>query len=207
MEAVGVIVTAGATAALVWSVRVDSRYRILWKPLASTGFLVVALAGGLPDDLFGRLLVAGLVCSFAGDVALLGSSERSFLAGLGAFLLAHIAYGGAFWVAGQSAAWAVPSLLVLAGVGALVGRWLLPAVTEQLRIPVVGYMVAISLMFVTAWGATGAGASPWIPLGAGLFYLSDLAVARQQFVSPGFVNQAWGLPVYYAAQVVLASLV
>jgi uncharacterized membrane protein YhhN len=34
-----------------------------------------------------------------------------------------------------------------------------------------------------------------------------LSVARDRFVVPGFVNRAWGLPLYYAAQLVLAATV
>ena len=36
------------------------------------------------------------------------------------------------------------------------------------------------------------------------FFVSDLAVAREQFVSEGFVNKTWGLPLYYAAQLLFA---
>jgi uncharacterized membrane protein YhhN len=43
--------------------------------------------------------------------------------------------------------------------------------------------------------------------GAALFYLSDLAVARQRFVAPGFENKLIGLPLYYAGQLLLASAV
>jgi hypothetical protein len=44
-------------------------------------------------------------------------------------------------------------------------------------------------------------------VGALLFFVSDLAVARDRFVSPGFANAAWGLPLYYAATLVLAATV
>jgi hypothetical protein len=37
--------------------------------------------------------------------------------------------------------------------------------------------------------------------------LSDLSVARDRFVAPGFVNRAWGLPTYFAAQLLLAASV
>ena len=39
------------------------------------------------------------------------------------------------------------------------------------------------------------------------FALSDLSVARDRFVRPGFANAAWGLPLYFAAQLVIASSV
>ena len=48
---------------------------------------------------------------------------------------------------------------------------------------------------------------PWIAGGALAFYLSDLSVARDRFVRPAFVNRAWGLPLYYGAQFVLAATV
>jgi hypothetical protein len=44
-------------------------------------------------------------------------------------------------------------------------------------------------------------------LGAVMFYASDLSVARDRFVKRGFLNRVWGLPLYYAAQLVLASTV
>jgi hypothetical protein len=34
--------------------------------------------------------------------------------------------------------------------------------------------------------------------------VSDLFVARDRFVQPGFVNRLLGLPLYYAAQAMLA---
>jgi uncharacterized membrane protein YhhN len=71
--------------------------------------------------------------------------------------------------------------------------------------PVYAYMAVISVMLVTAAGA--APSSLWTFVGAAMFYASDLAVARGRFVAPGLQNQAWGLPLYFAAQLVLASTV
>ena len=56
----------------------------------------------------------------------------------------------------------------------------------------------------------GAGPPPtadwdWrIPLGAALFIVSDVAVARQTFVQAAFANRLWGLPLYYGGQLLLA---
>jgi hypothetical protein len=47
-------------------------------------------------------------------------------------------------------------------------------------------------------------ARPEVRAGALLFYLSDLAVARDRFVRPGLANRLVGLPLYYAGQVLLA---
>ena len=70
--------------------------------------------------------------------------------------------------------------------------------------PVLAYVAVISLMVVASTGAVGDGATPWILAGAIGFFASDLAVARNQFVTESVANRAWGLPLYYASQFVLA---
>jgi uncharacterized membrane protein YhhN len=40
--------------------------------------------------------------------------------------------------------------------------------------------------------------------GAALFYLSDLAVAADRFLGGSFPHYAWGLPLYYSGQLLLA---
>jgi hypothetical protein len=62
------------------------------------------------------------------------------------------------------------------------------------------YGVIISLML---WAGLGTARSE-IWLGALLFYLSDLFVARQRFVVRQPLNPLLGLPLYYAAQYLLA---
>jgi len=59
-------------------------------------------------------------------------------------------------------------------------------------------------MAVATYAAHG---SLVLMLGGLLFVLSDLAVARDRFVAPGFINRAWGLPTYFAAQLLLAASV
>jgi uncharacterized membrane protein YhhN len=39
------------------------------------------------------------------------------------------------------------------------------------------------------------------------FLASDVAVARERFVARSPWNQRWGLPLYYASQLLLASTV
>jgi uncharacterized membrane protein YhhN len=74
-------------------------------------------------------------------------------------------------------------------------------------IPVRSYTFVITLMVIAAFGARGAGAPVLLPLGASLFYLSDLSVAAGQFVQPAFPNYVWGLPFYFGGQVLLAMSV
>ena len=60
-----------------------------------------------------RMVVVGLVCSLAGDVFLMLPEER-FVEGLVSFLLAHIAYVVAFFVAGTSATSAAIGVAIVA---------------------------------------------------------------------------------------------
>ena len=69
-----------------------------------------------------------------------------------------------------------------------------------------GLVLAIGLMMASAVACTAPTVQPTaIWLGAGLFLVSDLFVARQRFVAPGFVNRLFGLPLYYVGQLLLAS--
>ena len=86
----------------------------------------------------------------------------------------------------------------------VVVRWLVPFLAADMRGPVFAYILVISLMVVVAAGSTADGATAWILIGAIGFFLSDLAVARNQFVVESITNRAWGLPLYYASQFILA---
>lgn len=172
--------------------------RALFKVLCSLGFLFFALSLGL-EGLFARLVFAGLLLSAVGDVLLLFRSNRAFLAGLAAFLLAHLAYLGAFVQVGSPSLWGL--LLVLLG-GYFWLRWLWPHLAGW-RGPVLAYGAVISLMLWVGLGVPML--QVW--LGALLFYLSDLFVARERFVVQEPLNPLLGLPLYYAAQYLLAGAV
>ena len=67
------------------------------------------------------------------------------------------------------------------------------------------YMVVIGVMSTLACGVTAAG-GPWaVAVGALAFTASDISVARDRFVRHEFLNRAWGLPLYYGAQLLIAS--
>lgn len=197
-----------AVAAMLVTTRVGPR-RAEWalKPLAASSFVAAAIAWGALDSRFGTALLVGLGCSWWGDVLLISRSKRLFLAGLVAFLLGHVAYAVAFALRGVD-----PTVTGIALVGAAVAvvpvaRWLLPHVEPPMKLPVLAYMTVISAMVALAIGtvaAHGAGGAPWIVVGAVGFYLSDLSVARDRFVAPGWDNKLWGWPLYFGAQCVLA---
>lgn len=169
--------------------------RALFKSVCSGGFLLLALSPGI-DSAYARWVLAALVLSAVGDLALLSEAKRFFLAGLVAFLLAHVAYCVAFAPASRPFLW---TALALAVAAAGVLRWLWPGL-GTMRIPVVVYCAVISVML---WLALGVDRGA-VRAGAALFYVSDLAVARQKFVAPGVGNRLVGLPLYYAGQYLLA---
>ena len=115
-----------------------------------------------------------------------------------------IAASTAFFVYGVRPRWSVLTLLLLTPFAAGILVWLLPSVPGELRGPVLAYIVVITSMVVLAVGVRGRG-GPWaIPAGAVLFYISDLAVATNQFVAPDTPHYLWGLPTYYAGQLFFA---
>lgn len=178
------------------------------KPLAASAYLGAALAAGALETGYGRLILSALVLSWLGDVLLIPrEAPRSFKAGVASFLLAHVVFAAAFVLrglhpvvcAGAAAAVAVGALAIL--------RWLGPHLPRDLSGAIHVYVAVISVMVVAAAGAAAARGDAAILVGALMFYLSDLAVARQRFVAPDFWNAAWGLPLYFGGQLVLASTV
>ncbi len=213
-----ILLTLLALAALLVAEYTDSRVGVwISKPIASTGFLVVAVAagaldgsaiGGEPGGTYGRLVLLGLGFSWWGDVCLIPEHRpRIFQVGIASFLLGHVAYVAAFASLGlQPLAASVAMLLSIAPV-VVVLRWLRPTLPPDMVVPVYAYVAVITGMLVCAIGAVATVGRPMILLGAVMFYISDLAVARDRFVTPGFANRAWGLPLYYGGQLVLASTI
>jgi len=199
-------VTAGAVGLVLWATRTGSHaIEVPSKVVASAAFVTLGLARWTPGDPVETWLMAGLLLCAVGDVCLLW--DRAFDLGLVAFLLGHLAYVGGFDAALSISHWPLPLLTPLALVGAAVTRWLWPRLGRR-RVSVLLYMVAISVM---VWGAVSSvivWRLPWTAAaGAILFYLSDLAVARDRFVRSAFLNRALGLPAYYAGQLLLAYTV
>ena len=177
--------------------------RAVTKPIASLGFIVAALGFGALDSQYGKTIFVGLLLGALGDVLLLGQSKRAFIGGLVAFLLGHVAYVVAFASLPQNMNYALAAGAVTLAAFVVIARWVFPHAPDM-RVPIGVYMLVIGLMVALGFGAFRAGA-PWmIPVGATLFAFSDIGVVRNRFVSPGFVNRAWGLPMYYAAQLLIA---
>jgi uncharacterized membrane protein YhhN len=181
------------------------RYGAL-KTAASLTFVVAGVARLPWDRPSSWALCAGLVLSLAGDVLLVEKGKKlAFLAGLAAFLCAHAAYGLAFALHGLTLQATLNGGVLMAALGAPLSRWLMPKVSGAMRGPVVAYIVTITAMVTLAAGAVGAGAPQTLLVGAVCFYLSDVGVARERFVTKDRWNGLLGLPLYYAAQLLLVD--
>lgn len=150
-----------------------------------------------------RWLLAGLLCSMVGDVCLL--TERGFLPGLVAFLLAHVCYILLFrrdrpW---QRHAWVVPA----SGIGLLAAAMYLylfhHGLPGTMRAPVALYVLVIAVMAVQSVARAitlRTGAAWCVAAGAISFMVSDSILAFNRFVAPVPASSLWVLGTYYLAQ-------
>ncbi len=195
---------ATAVAALLWA-ELKSSWLGIWliKPVASSLFVVTALLAGALASSYGRLILLGLLFSWLGDVLLIPKRQLFFIAGLGSFLLAHVAFSGAFLLQPLEILPLTLAATATVVIAIIILRWLWPHLMHNFRPAVVSYLVAISLMVVLAAG-TMAAAGPQLLIGAVMFAVSDIFVARDRFVAPAVANKLRGFPLYYAAQLIFA---
>jgi uncharacterized membrane protein YhhN len=171
------------------------RWRLVLKP-ALMPTLAAALAGAPRRGGAGRdtrRLRAGtataLAFSWGGDVALLGTGERSFLTGVGSFFGAHVAYLAAFWsVRGERGDHDRTGLVVASGLWLTLAPLLSAAAGRKdpaLRLPVAAYATILSGMFAGSRlldPALPRGARRAVRAGTALFLVSDTVLAVQEFV-------------------------
>jgi len=190
---------------LVAERRHSQRGKWLTKPVASLAFVGTALASNALETNYGQLVLLGLLLSLLGDVLLIPEGQpRIFRAGVLAFLSGHLAYGAAFLTQALDLTWLAVAGVALGAALFVVWRWLQPTLPADMRIPVTAYLVVIGAMSALACAFTGAGGPLTVAVGALAFTASDVSVARDRFVRHEFSNRAWGLPLYYGAQLLLA---
>lgn len=156
----------------------------------------------------------GMLLSLAGDVLLLWI-DRFFLYGLVAFLLAHVSYLVGFNMPTSPVSlWGLLLAVIVGLGGARVMRRILSSIVEKgqarMRTPVAVYGAVISLMLLSAMlkltdPAWGAGASLLVGLGAFLFFLSDIVLAWNKFVTPIQNGRMLNIGMYHIGQILLAA--
>lgn len=202
---VSLLVLASAFLTIRAEYRGPARQVYVFKPLTVVLILSIALQPKCATTpLYRELIVAGLLCSLAGDVFLMLPRER-FVAGLVCFLLAHVCYVAAFAAGGARAfsAWGACALVVY---GALMLRALWPGL-GSLKAPVAVYVAVILLMAWQAlnrWLGSGSQGGGLALAGALLFVASDSALAWNRFREKFRSAQAVVLGTYFAAQWLIA---
>ena len=199
----GVLFSAVLT---IWS-DAEGRRRLFHvsKPLTTVLIITVALVARAPvPAAYKTLILAGLLCSLLGDIALM-FPEKWFKAGLVSFLAAHVFYILAFKPGpGRpvSAGMLVPFIIF----GLLMFRILAPSL-GPLKFPVLVYMAAITAMAGLAAGrfVDGGGTRPLLAFaGAVLFLISDSVLAYDRFAKKLGPAQAIILGTYFPAQLLIA---
>jgi uncharacterized membrane protein YhhN len=195
--AAGALLTVlGKYAGLAWMVWA-------FKPLTTATLCWVAWRRGLAGDRYARLVTAGLVLSLAGDVLLIESSL--FVAGLVAFLLAHLCYIAAF----ATSVGLFPRLQPFGAAAVVSGAVLLvlwPSLPGALRLPVIAYVLALGTMVGQAHARAAIASSRenrLAAVGATLFLFSDAMLAIDRFHTPFWAAPLVVLGSYWAAQTLI----
>jgi uncharacterized membrane protein YhhN len=195
--------------ALLASERGDrTAFKITFKFLLSSLFILLALMQTAPDFLYAAAVIGGLALCLVGDVCLAIPGQTAFRIGLVAFLLGHVGYIAAFVIKAHPGAALWGTAILAVPLSTFVYVRLLPFL-DGMRRPVMGYVVIITLMVIAAGALFGTGRLSYagrllVLNGAVAFYISDLFVARQRFVHPTFYNRLIGLPLYYLGQFQIA---
>jgi uncharacterized membrane protein YhhN len=193
---------------LFYEKREAKKPRLVTKTILSCLFVLAALLQVSSVPAYTSYVIIGLLLCLAGDVCLALPGEKAFQAGLVAFLFGHVFYVIGFTYLIPASNWHLPGALPVWGFSLFIFLWLRPHLKAML-VPVVVYILVITVMTSGAWAvfsgssfSTGGRGS--ILLGALLFYVSDIFVARNQFIKGEFINRLIGLPLYYAGQFLLA---
>ncbi|MEV6238188.1 lysoplasmalogenase [Lentzea sp. NPDC051838] len=144
-------------------------------------------------------MAIGLAGSWAGDVALLGDSDRAFRAGLFSFLVAHVGYTAA--LSRRSQPGTRKAVLPIVAASAL-GAAVFARAAGPMGKPVGLYALTLGTMVAAASTVRGPGARRVFG-GAALFMASDALLGASRFVLDGRaarVASAGVMPTYAAAQ-------
>ncbi|MFD1178643.1 lysoplasmalogenase [Paenibacillus puldeungensis] len=202
------IVAAMILSGLGYLLVYESDFSILKWILKPGTVLFIICYAALSDKAsrsYRNLIVAGLLASAAGDCFLLMPGNQWFLWGLGSFLIAHLLYISAFLSRQRFAFYhcfyMIPLVIYEYWLLERLGEGLRLQHNEQLWVPIVVYVLVISVMLWTAIVSRN-----WLAsIGAFSFVFSDSLLAWNMVIEP--VSWA-GLGVmisYYLAQFLIAA--
>jgi len=203
------IIAAGLLIALLYFEKQDDwKKKLPIKTALSCLFILTAIVQAHPLPGYYGVMLLGFVFCLGGDVFLALPQKKMFLLGLISFLTGHVFYVIAFVKLAGLNIFAVIGTLLTIAVSLVVYKWLKPHL-GTMKIPVIFYIIVISCMLSGAWAILGEAELAkqgrlLVFIGALSFYVSDLFVARNQFMKDAFVNRLVGLPLYFAGQFMLA---
>ncbi len=176
----------------------------IFKPLTMLFIWLIAMLGQAAWPFYKYMIIFGLVFSLTGDVFLMLPSDR-FVAGLVAFLIAHLFYIAAFASEISSLIWWPLTPFVIYGI--VIYTILAPSL-GRLKFPVLIYVVVILMMAWLAWerwSQTGQSGALLASIGAVLFVISDTILAIDRFRGAFKPSRALNLATYFAAQLLIAG--
>lgn len=169
------------------------------KPLVMVALIAVAVTLDPSSDIARVMLIIGLVLSMVGDVCLMVPTDL-FVAGLGAFLLAHVFYVIALISLGVSVGGLLIGMVLMAALAVVVGRRIVQGAARSdsaLAGPVAAYIAVISVMVATAIG-TG---RFFAVVGAVLFATSDSVLGWTRFLSDFSRSRLIVMVTYHLGQI------
>ncbi|OGP85974.1 MAG: hypothetical protein A2Z08_06495 [Deltaproteobacteria bacterium RBG_16_54_11] len=195
---------------LAASIHIRAEYRgpqqhiYIFKPLTMVFILLIAILGQAALPFYKYMIITGLVFSLAGDIFLMLPTDR-FVAGLVAFLLAHLFYSAAF--ASEISALIWWPLIPFVIYGIVIYIILVPSL-GKLKLPVLIYVAVILVMAWLAWerwSQTDQAGALLASIGAVLFIISDTILALDRFRGTFKLSRALNLTTYFAAQLLIAG--
>jgi uncharacterized membrane protein YhhN len=181
------------------------------KPFATLVVIAMAFASFLEiqQNLTYTIgILFALFFSLGGDIALMfQEKQKAFKAGLGLFVLAHVAYSVIFLILGSFSSWDALLAVLLVMAGVVFYRLIQPGL-GTLKYPVIVYIVIISFMVSRAFSAFmspvfSAQQALMLAVGALLFYFSDMVLAANRFWRPWRYHRI-NLVFYYSGQGLIA---
>lgn len=157
----------------------------------------------------------GILFSLVGDILLMILPDRMFLYGLTAFLFAHVSYLVGFQnELMQFSAWSMILIVILASSAIRVIRRIVSAMRAQgqdrLVYPVTFYSLVITTLLYAAMTTISnpewkTGASFLVSAGAFLFFISDVILAWNKFVTPIKNGRILNIAAYHLGQIGLIA--
>ena len=183
--------------------------RIITKFILSSLFVITVLLQPRSVPTYFHYLLLGLIFCLVGDMCLALPQKKAFMGGLVAFLLGHVLYIFSFSSLVPVSDWLSLGAFILVFISAIIFFWLRSHLIKSMLIPVLIYILVITIMAVGAWAVFGKSTfqtygRALILAGALCFYVSDIFVARHRFIREEYRNRLFGLPLYYTGQFMLA---